>query len=73
MELVRLAQGSFMAWDKKMFLLRQPAPHAASSEVAQKIPMKANNTNLNEDLGAIDYILYVPLLPLFFNFNSRFA
>ncbi|KAI9363507.1 hypothetical protein DFJ73DRAFT_792883 [Zopfochytrium polystomum] len=56
MELVRLAQGLFMAWDEKMVLMRQPAPNAPSTEEPERVPFKANNTNLNEDLGAIDYI-----------------
>jgi phospholipid-translocating P-type ATPase (flippase) len=55
-ELVRLGQGRFMMWDSKMTLLRKPAAGAPEDEKPQKVRMKANNTNLNEDLGAIDFI-----------------
>jgi phospholipid-transporting ATPase len=46
-ELVRLGQATFMVWDSKMEYCRQDG---------NKIPMRVNNSNLNEDLGAIDYI-----------------
>ncbi|KAJ3328024.1 hypothetical protein HDU76_010729, partial [Blyttiomyces sp. JEL0837] len=54
-ELVRLGQGRFMVWDKQMTLIRQPLP-TQPNEKPQKLRMRANNTNLNEDLGAIEYI-----------------
>ncbi|KAJ3219341.1 hypothetical protein HDU67_001560 [Dinochytrium kinnereticum] len=55
-EMVRLAQGRFMMWDRKMTLLRRPPPPAPSDAKAEKVKMKANNTNLNEDLGAVEYV-----------------
>ncbi|KAJ3116115.1 hypothetical protein HDU96_010409 [Phlyctochytrium bullatum] len=55
-EIARLAQGRFMMWDRKMTLLRQPPPPAPPDAKPEKIRMKANNTNLNEDLGAVEYI-----------------
>jgi phospholipid-translocating P-type ATPase (flippase) len=42
-ELVRLAQGKFMEWDEQMFS-------------STGVPMIVKNTNLNEDLGKIEYI-----------------
>ncbi|KAJ3192220.1 hypothetical protein HK101_006874 [Irineochytrium annulatum] len=55
-ELARLAQGRFMIWDKKMMLMRKPAASQGSDAPVEKIRMKANNTNLNEELGAVEYI-----------------
>ena len=46
-ELVRLGQATFMVWDEKMEYKRGDG---------NKIPMRVNNSNLNEDLGAVDYI-----------------
>jgi P-type E1-E2 ATPase len=43
MELVRVAQASFMMWDDGM--------KSASGK-----PMRVHNSNLNEDLGAVEYI-----------------
>ncbi|KAJ3111227.1 hypothetical protein HDU96_005884 [Phlyctochytrium bullatum] len=55
-EIARLAQGRFMMWDRKMTLLRQPLPPAPPDAKPEKVRMKANNTNLNEDLGAVEYV-----------------
>ncbi|KAJ3123370.1 hypothetical protein HK100_011631 [Physocladia obscura] len=55
-EMDRYAQGFFMMNDLRMAVLRQPSPSAPPTEEAQMVFMKANNTNLNEDLAAIEYI-----------------
>ncbi|KAJ1566169.1 hypothetical protein HK096_002678 [Nowakowskiella sp. JEL0078] len=50
-EMVRLAQGQFMVWDKQMQAVRQN-----NDRTMTKVKMRANNTNLNEDLGCVEYI-----------------
>ncbi len=51
MELVRLGQATYMVWDPKMKLKRENLDGTIS-----EVPMRVNNSNLNEDLGCIDYI-----------------
>ncbi|KAI8612453.1 hypothetical protein BC830DRAFT_1136639 [Chytriomyces sp. MP71] len=55
-EMDRLVQGLLMVWDTKMTLLRPPPPDAPPGAEAELVPMRANNTNLNEDLAAVEYI-----------------
>jgi phospholipid-transporting ATPase len=50
-ELCRLGQAAYMVWDVKM-MARRERPDGTF----EMIPMKVNNSNLNEDLGCIDYI-----------------
>ncbi|TPX51822.1 hypothetical protein SeLEV6574_g00051 [Synchytrium endobioticum] len=50
-EIVRLIQVTFMNWDGKMAGLQVDAD---GKEVL--VPMKANNSNLNEDLAVVEYI-----------------
>ncbi|KAJ3052407.1 hypothetical protein HK102_011890, partial [Quaeritorhiza haematococci] len=52
-ELVRLVQGRFMMWDHKMMLKRE---YPVGSGIVKKYRMRANNTNLNEDLGGVEYV-----------------
>ena len=59
MELVRLGQAQFMMWDNQMKSIRKnPGIHfdfiLDGSETI--ISMRANNSNLNEDLGAVSYV-----------------
>ena len=51
MEVVRLAQGAFMVWDNKLKTI-----YTALDDTTSVIPMRANNTNLNEELARIDYV-----------------
>ncbi|KAJ3277641.1 hypothetical protein HK104_003117, partial [Borealophlyctis nickersoniae] len=53
MELVRLCQAKFMMWDAQM---RVEVPDPVRPGQTVKLKMKANNSNLNEDLGCVDYI-----------------
>lgn len=46
LEMVRLAQMFFMDWDEKM----------GTTIDGEWVPMKANSSNLNEDLGKIDHV-----------------
>ncbi|KAJ3410192.1 hypothetical protein HDU80_000014 [Chytriomyces hyalinus] len=55
-EMDRLVQGLYMVWDTKMSLLRPPALDAPPGEAPTLVQMRANNTNLNEDLAAVEYI-----------------
>ncbi|KAI9347255.1 hypothetical protein BDR26DRAFT_834348 [Obelidium mucronatum] len=55
-EMDRLMQGMFMMWDNKMASLRQPSASAPPDEQPEIVHMKANNTNLNEDLATIEYV-----------------
>jgi len=50
-EIARLAQGLFMRWDKKMMYDR---PNPDGTFLRQY--MRPNNTNLNEDLGMVEYV-----------------
>ncbi|KAJ3256260.1 hypothetical protein HK103_005623 [Boothiomyces macroporosus] len=50
-ELVKLGQATYMVWDPKMQSKRTNIDGTVSY-----IPMRANNSNLNEDLGCVDYI-----------------
>ncbi|KAJ3321187.1 hypothetical protein HDV06_004530 [Boothiomyces sp. JEL0866] len=50
-ELVKLGQATYMVWDPKMQYKRSNIDGTVSY-----IPMRANNSNLNEDLGCVDYI-----------------
>ena len=50
-ELVRLGQATFMVWDPKM-----KAKRLNNDGSVSYVPMRANNSNLNEELGCIDYI-----------------
>jgi phospholipid-transporting ATPase len=50
--MTRLFQGRFMMWDHKMRIF-QPQPNGK----LRKMRMQANNTNLNEELGRVDYVL----------------
>ncbi|RKO89133.1 hypothetical protein BDK51DRAFT_23151 [Blyttiomyces helicus] len=50
-EMVRLVQGKYMMWDKGMRTIRTN-PDGTTT----KYKMRANNTNLNEELGAVEYI-----------------
>lgn len=52
MEIVRFLQGQWMMWDNEMRAYRV---NELTGEIDQ-IPMRANNTNLNEELGSVDYI-----------------
>lgn len=51
MEIVRLGQAQFMMWDNTM---KTVFKNADGSDLV--VQMKANNSNLNEDLGAVSYI-----------------
>nr|KAJ3413279.1 hypothetical protein HK105_002124 [Polyrhizophydium stewartii] len=51
LEVVRLAQAYFMAADPKMTYER-----VENDGSVTKVPMRTNNSNLNEDLGCIEYI-----------------
>jgi phospholipid-transporting ATPase len=51
MEVVRLVQGTFMSWDNKM-----KSSFTMEDESVLITPMKANNTNLNEELARVDYV-----------------
>jgi phospholipid-transporting ATPase len=51
MEVVRLVQGTFMSWDNKM-----KSSFTMDDESVVITPMKANNTNLNEELARVDYV-----------------
>ncbi|KAI8811238.1 hypothetical protein BJ742DRAFT_798686, partial [Cladochytrium replicatum] len=55
MEVVRLAQGRFMFWDKLMEAIR-PENDWDPAAKPVKYKMKPNNTGLNEDLGAVEYV-----------------
>ncbi|KAJ3412743.1 hypothetical protein HDV05_000313 [Chytridiales sp. JEL 0842] len=56
-ELVRLGQARFMMWDANMTTYRQPLqPSPDGTDEPISMPMRANNSNLNEDLGAVEYI-----------------
>ncbi|KAJ3395120.1 hypothetical protein HDU84_002694 [Entophlyctis sp. JEL0112] len=55
-EMDRFAQGLFMMIDTKMSVVREPAPSAPADEQPKTVFMKANNTNLNEDLAAVEYV-----------------
>ena len=48
---MRLGQATFMVWDPKM-----KAKRVNNDGSVSFIPMRANNSNLNEELGCIDYI-----------------
>jgi phospholipid-transporting ATPase len=50
-ELVRLGQATYMVWDPKMKMDRENLDGSTTS-----VPMRVNNSNLNEELGCIDYI-----------------
>jgi phospholipid-transporting ATPase len=50
-ELVRLGQATYMVWDPKMKLQRENLDGSVT-----EVPMRVNNSNLNEELGVIDYI-----------------
>jgi phospholipid-transporting ATPase len=50
-ELVRLGQATFMSWDPKMGYIRKN-----TDGTSQMILMRANNSNLNEELGNVNYI-----------------
>ncbi|KAJ3358385.1 hypothetical protein HDU91_005236 [Kappamyces sp. JEL0680] len=50
-ELVRLGQATYMTWDPKMKYRLEN-----DDESVSMIPMRVNNSNLNEDLGCVDYI-----------------
>ncbi|KAH6564529.1 hypothetical protein BASA60_010274 [Batrachochytrium salamandrivorans] len=51
LELTRLAQAFYMAKDPKMTY-----DYVEKDGSITKVPMRTNNSNLNEDLGSIDYI-----------------
>ena len=51
MEIVRFLQAQWMMWDEKMMIV---SLNKSGKKVSDY--MKANNSNLNEDLGAIEYI-----------------
>ncbi len=51
MEVVRLVQGAFMTWDDQM-----KSTLTMDDESIKVVSMRANNTNLNEELGRIDYV-----------------
>ncbi|KAJ3045236.1 hypothetical protein HDV00_011108 [Rhizophlyctis rosea] len=51
MEVVRLVQAQYMMWDKKMRVTVE-----RMDGTIEKRKMRANNSNLNEDLGAVEYI-----------------
>ncbi|KAJ3318517.1 hypothetical protein HDU76_000813 [Blyttiomyces sp. JEL0837] len=57
-EVVRLVQARFMMWDIKMTLVRTPKNYNPNDpdQEPENVPMRANNSNLNEDLGVIEYI-----------------
>ncbi|KAJ3030761.1 UNVERIFIED_CONTAM: hypothetical protein HDU68_007838 [Siphonaria sp. JEL0065] len=55
-EMDRLMQGIFMMWDLKMASLRPPDASAPPDTPSELVHMKANNTNLNEDLATIEYV-----------------
>ncbi|KAJ3058360.1 hypothetical protein HDU98_005521, partial [Podochytrium sp. JEL0797] len=55
-EIDRLIQGLFLVWDDQMSLLRQPSESAPPDEKPELVHMKANTTNLNEDLACIEYV-----------------
>jgi phospholipid-transporting ATPase len=50
-ELVRLGQAKYMGWDPKMMMKRENPDGSITT-----VPMRVNNSNLNEELGCIDYI-----------------
>ena len=52
MEIVRLVQGAFITWDKKM----ESTLISEVDESKKIVTARANNTNLNEDLAKISYI-----------------
>ncbi len=52
MELVRLAQGAFLTWDDRM----KSTITLDDGETKKVVAMTANNTNLNEELGKVDFI-----------------
>lgn len=52
MEVVRLVQGMFMTWDKKM----ESTLTSDDGSPPKVIAMRANNTNLNEEMAQLDYI-----------------
>ncbi|KAI8925711.1 hypothetical protein BC831DRAFT_459873 [Entophlyctis helioformis] len=51
LEMTRLAQAVNMAWDKGMTYER-----TENDGTVTRVPMRTNNSNLNEDLGCIEYI-----------------
>ena len=50
-ELARLGQASYMSMDPKMEYKKME-----NDGISKLVPMRASNSNLNEDLGRIDYI-----------------
>lgn len=53
LEMIKLIQTIFMSWDRQMI---EPAVIKGNAVVEVDIPMRAQSSNLNEELGEVEYI-----------------